>query len=653
LRRIALALLAATVVLVRPAVAQEWREAYRRGVEALRQRQPERAVTLLQRAIAAQPEPGNDYYPYLALAEACIESGDFEDARRALMRSNAIGKEPPAARGRLAARLRVEAGRGGRRGRGGRFGEPPPAAEAAPQPSAAPPPTTVAPARRARAVASTGTLDLRTDPDGATVLLAGRLLGVSPLRIDVAPGDYQVTLRREGSADQVFPVHIETRRVTIVSRGLTAAAEPTAPPVPPAAPVAATVVVYSEPTGASVYLDDEPLGATAPGTGRLVKSGVAPGRHRLRLTLSGYPDLSKDVEVTPAGPNNFTGTLIAAPPPWRGTAIGLLVFGLVCAAAAIGWKRFRQPIPAAMATRAAVTAVAPTTLASPPSPELRETVPLAGTTQLSAPETFGEYRLLEQLGRGGMAAVFKAERRGELYALKRPLPVYLDEAEFLERFLREAELGRALHHPNIIRIHERGEVSGVPYFTMELVEGETLHARVRRVGALDPRDAARIIAQVAEALDYAHLKGVVHRDLKPSNIMILKDGTVKVMDYGIARAQRFEGLTVTGAFLGTPDYVAPETAEGKGTDARSDLYALGVVFYEILTGKKPFVGDTPFATLRKHCTEPPTPPSTITPGTPRELEAIILRLLRKDPAERYPAAEPLLVELRDYLNRAA
>jgi serine/threonine-protein kinase len=196
-------------------------------------------------------------------------------------------------------------------------------------------------------------------------------------------------------------------------------------------------------------------------------------------------------------------------------------------------------------------------------------------------------------------------------------------------------------------------VEGVPYFVMELVQGETLAALVRRTGALPPRAAARIVAQVAEALDYAHLKGVIHRDLKPSNIMVLEDGTAKVMDYGIARARRFEGLTVTGAFLGTPDYIAPETAEGKGTDARSDLYSLGIVFYEIVTGKKPFVGDTPYATLRKHCTEPPTPPSSLSPGLPPQVEAIILRLLRKDPQERYPDAERLLLDLRGYLGGAA
>jgi serine/threonine-protein kinase len=125
------------------------------------------------------------------------------------------------------------------------------------------------------------------------------------------------------------------------------------------------------------------------------------------------------------------------------------------------------------------------------------------------------------------------------------------------------------------------------------------------------------------------------------------------MDYGIARARRFDGLTVTGAFLGTPDYVAPETAEGKGVDARSDLYSLGVVFYEMVTARKPFVGDTPFATIRKHCSEDPTPPSAFTVGLPPVVEAIVLRLLAKKPADRFPGAEELLIELRDFINRAA
>src|SRR6185503_6233336 len=268
-------------------------------------------------------------------------------------------------------------------------------------------------------------------------------------------------------------------------------------------------------------------------------------------------------------------------------------------------------------------------------------------------ERFGEYRLLARLGRGGMASVYKAERRGEVCALKRPLRALLDEPQFLERFLREAEIGRTLHHPNIVRILERGEVASVPYFTMELVDGETLQSRMRRAGPLDPRGAAGLIAQVAEALDYAHLKGVVHRDLKPSNIMVLADGTARVMDYGIARARRFEGLTVTGSFLGSPEYVAPEAIEGKETDARSDLYSLGVVFYEALTGRRPFVAETPFAILRKHLTETPAPPASLRPDLPPALDRMVLRLLSKRPDERYAAAEDLVLDLRDFLNRAA
>jgi serine/threonine-protein kinase len=252
-----------------------------------------------------------------------------------------------------------------------------------------------------------------------------------------------------------------------------------------------------------------------------------------------------------------------------------------------------------------------------------------------------------------MASVYKAERRGEICALKRPLPAFLEEPEFLERFLREAEIGRTLHHPNIVRILERGDVDGVPYFTMELVPGETLQGQLQREGALEPRVATRIVVQIAEALDYAHLKGVVHRDLKPSNVMVLPDGTVKVMDYGIARVRRFEGLTLTGAFLGSPDYIAPEAIEGRHTDGRSDLYALGVLFFEALTGRRPFVAETPFAILRKHLTEAPPAPTSLKPDLPPDLERIVLRLLSKAPEDRYESAEDLVLALRDFLNRAA
>ena len=268
-------------------------------------------------------------------------------------------------------------------------------------------------------------------------------------------------------------------------------------------------------------------------------------------------------------------------------------------------------------------------------------------------EWFGDYRLLERLGKGGMASVYKAERRGEFVALKRPLAHLLDEPQFRERFLREAEIGRALNHPNIIRILERGNVGSVPYFTMELLPGETLQARIAGHGAAAPRAAVAIVVQVAEALDFAHSKGVIHRDLKPSNAMLLPDGTAKVMDFGIARARRFEGMTATDAFLGTPDYVAPETIDGRGTEARSDLYALGLILFELLTGRRTFTGETSFAILKKHSSEEPPAPSSLQKAVPGELDAIVRRLLRKNPEERPASAEVLVVALRDWLNRSA
>jgi len=676
--------------------AEEWFDAYDRALQALKQKKATRAVELLERAIRMRPEPGTNiitygtnrldaYHPYLRLAEAHLLLGDAEAAAEALRRSETQGKEPAAERARLAA----EVGAVQRSTAAAATpaptplpaavapgpAVPPPAPVATPPLAAASPVPLPAPVPTAPPGASVGTLELRTDPPGATALLGGRLLGATPLRLELAPGAYQVTLRKEGAADQTFPVRVTAGKTTSETRALVLTATPApAPATTPAAVEGASLVVYSDPPGSAVYLDDEPIGETDPGSGRLVKSAVAPGPHRLRLARPGYSDLMQDLQVGASGPSTVRATLTAVP-RGSGWVLAALVGVGALALSAGGWlilKR-RGPAdgtvvlpagtPATTATRVrpqgALTPASRSTKVSPPTVDaeggglegLLETRALPAAHAGSG-ERFGEYLLVEPLGKGGMATVFKAEKNGEHVALKRPLPAFLDDPEFLERFLREAQIGRTLHHPNIIRIFERGHVSGVPYFTMELVQGRTLQAHLREQGALGPKPATRVIAQVAEALDYAHLKGVFHRDLKPSNIMILEDGTVKVMDYGIARARRFSGLTVTGAFLGTPDYMAPEAVEGKA-DARSDLYALGVVFYEVLTGKKLFVADTPFGVIDKHRSEPPTPPSAVAPGCPRELEAVILRLLAKDPDERHPGAEELLIELREFLNRAA
>ena len=621
-----------------PAGAAEWHEAYRDGVNALARGQPMRAVALIEFAASQRPRPGRNvvtygtnvearYFPYLRLGEAYLQVSDLAGARSALVRSEKWAVEPAEDRRRLAARVEDLAARLA----------PPPTVPSQP-PAAAPAPPTTLPA-----------------PVAARDEGAGEPGQAAP------PGDRAILLPAIPSA-RATPEPRPTpppRRPSPVAESPRATAATPAPPVvaatetPGAAPGPeasnCTLDIVSQPPGASVYLDDELIGTTDPEWGRLLRSGIEPGRHRVRLALAGYRDVTEEIDLSAGTLRDFRRRLppLEAAPDRRPLLFGALAAVLL---ALTVWALLRGR------GDAMATPLHPRILDMSPTPA-HGTPPGFGSPGVrrdaDGAEYFGEYRLLAPLGRGGMASVYKAERRGEVCALKRPLPAFLDEPEFLARFLREAEIGRTLHHPNIVRILERGEVERVPYFTMELVSGETLQAHLQHAGALDPRLATGIVVQVAEALDYAHLKGVVHRDLKPSNVMVLEDGTAKVMDYGIARARRFDGLTVTGSFLGSPEYVAPEAIEGKGTDARSDLYSLGVIFYETLTGRRPFSADTPFGVLRKHLTEDPPPPSRLRPELPPELERIVLRLLDKHAERRHAGAEELVLELRDFLNRAA
>ena len=607
------------------AAAAEWHEAYRDGVNALTQGQPMRAVTLLEYAASQRPQPGRNvvtygtnveaqYYPYLRLAQAYLQVRDLAGARSAINRSAKWAAEPAEERRRLAAQVEELAAR-----------LAPPAALPSPPPVAAatePSPGTALPAPVETP---------RAEAEGARAAHPG----------DVALPVPSPPLPRATAEPRTTPL-AGTRQP------LPAEEAPRPPADAEPAPTSCSLDIVSQPPGAAVYLDDELIGTTDPEWGRLVRSGIASGRHRIRLSLAGYGDVTEEVELSDGVSRDLRRRLAPMEAPVDRRP---LIFGAV-AVVLIGLTVWALRRPRA---EPAASTLHPRFLDGSPTPA-RPTPPGFGSPGVrrdaDGGEYFGDYRLLERLGRGGMASVYKAERRGEVSALKRPLPVFLDEPEFLERFQREAEIGRTLHHPNIVRILERGAVDEVPYFTMELVPGETLQAHLQHAGALDPRLAAGIVVQVAEALDYAHLKGVVHRDLKPSNVMVLEDGMAKVMDYGIARARRFEGLTLTGSFLGSPDYVAPEAIEGKG-DAKSDLYSLGVVFYEALTGRRPFSADTPFGVLRKHLTEPPPPPSLVVPGLPPELERIVLRLLDKQADQRHAGAEELVNELRDFLNRAA
>ncbi|MGD8896248.1 MAG: protein kinase, partial [Acidobacteriota bacterium] len=404
--------------------------------------------------------------------------------------------------------------------------------------------------------------------------------------------------------------------------------------------------ITSDPPGARVFLDDEPVGRTDPETGRLRLRELAPGRHRLRLSSEGRADVIREIDIA----TDSVAVAVALPPrpapaspapppteprPRTRVPVALVVAVGVLAFLVFGLWMWRQARPPTQA---------PAPGATPRSGEGRKD---SGTDE-SFPILFGEYSLVRRIGKGGMAVVYEATRRGESFALKRPLSGFLDDDRYRERFMREAELGRTLHHPNIIRIFDRGQVGDIPYFVMELIRGETLRAHLDRDGRLDATLAARLTAQVAEALDYAHNKGVIHRDLKPSNIMLEQSGGVKVMDYGVARAQQQEGLTTTGSFLGTPSYAAPETVDA-GTQPQSDLYSLGVVLFEMLTGSLPFRGDSAFAILRNHATTPPPAPSSLNYALPEALDRLVLRLLSKEPSDR-PTAEELLNELADFLG---
>jgi serine/threonine-protein kinase len=274
--------------------------------------------------------------------------------------------------------------------------------------------------------------------------------------------------------------------------------------------------------------------------------------------------------------------------------------------------------------------------------------------QHGAEVVVGDYRLLERLGRGGMATTHRAERLadGAVVVVKIPHEHLLDDREFVERFVREGALGATIHHPNIIRIFAAGLHEGKPFIAMELVEGETLESRLARDGALPPAVAMEIARGIALALDYAHVKGVIHRDVKPDNVMLAKDSSVKVMDFGIARVTAAPGLTATNTFLGTPVYSAPEAIDPNEVTTQSDLYSLGIVLYRMLCNRVPFEAPSPLRVIELHRTAPLPP---FAPGleVPAVVEEMVRRLAAKDTNDRYPSAEAFLHDLNQYSSGLA
>ena len=288
------------------------------------------------------------------------------------------------------------------------------------------------------------------------------------------------------------------------------------------------------------------------------------------------------------------------------------------------------------------------------SPQRRVTRPTAGRSTRRVPQILaGRYEVVRRVGVGGMADVYLAEdtKMGRQVALKILHPQYAGDESFVERFRREALSAAKLQHPNIVQIYDSGQQGDFNFIVMEYVEGRSLKDYLTQQGQqLEIAEASRIAREVLTALAYAHRAGLVHRDIKPGNILLSEDGKVQVTDFGIARAEAGSTMTQTGTILGTAYYLSPEQAQGLPLDGRSDIYSLGVVVYEMLTGRRPFEGDSPVSIAYKHVREMPRPPSAHRGDIPRSLEAIVMTAMAKRPEDRYSSAALMRRDLEAFAS---
>jgi serine/threonine-protein kinase len=259
----------------------------------------------------------------------------------------------------------------------------------------------------------------------------------------------------------------------------------------------------------------------------------------------------------------------------------------------------------------------------------------------------GRYEIITRVGGGGMALVYKAHDvlLNRYVAVKVLRQQFVGDEEFIRRFRREAQSAAALSHPNVVSIYDVGQEDDIHYIVMEYVEGNNLNEIIQERAPLQTEESVRIAVQICDALDHAHQNHIIHRDIKPHNILIGNNGRVKVTDFGIARAVTSSTITQTGSVIGSVHYFSPEHAKGINTGEKSDLYSLGIVLYQMLTGKLPFLGESPISVALKHLQEPFDEPRVVNPHIPQSVENVILKSMRKNPSERYASAHDMLLDL--------
>jgi serine/threonine protein kinase len=285
----------------------------------------------------------------------------------------------------------------------------------------------------------------------------------------------------------------------------------------------------------------------------------------------------------------------------------------------------------------------------------------AGVSQM--PTTFmnvvsaleGRYQVLKELGRGGMGIVFQAydKHLQEQVAIKILSPLLSNDPDALERLKREVSAARRITHPNVIRIHDIAEANGLQYVSMEYFGGTTLKDHIKQSGGLSIMEAFNIASQICDGLQAAHSQGVIHRDLKSQNVIVNSANQVKIIDFGLAHTQQMQGLTATGLIMGTPEYMSPEQVAGKKVDERADIYSLGIILYELFTGKVPFTGPSAISVGFQQIKDAPPAPSTLNPQISSPVEKVILKALEKEPVQRYRDVTELKHDLETAIGQPA